>query len=104
MIWTYRVFRDRQERYSIREVFYEQDGTIITYGKAPIVVVGTSLEELMQLVKWFREAFDLPVLSLEEVDAQIAVQPMKPKSDRSRNLSLKQVIAELAIEDDSSVS
>lgn len=94
-------FRDSQERYSIREVFYEQDGTMIAYNKAPVVVVGSSLEELMQLVKWFREAFDLPVLSLEDVDAQIAAQPTKLKSDHSRNVALKQVITELAIEDDS---
>jgi hypothetical protein len=51
MIWTYRLFRDSQERYSIRELFYEQDGTMIAYSKAPVVVVGSSLEELMQLVK-----------------------------------------------------
>ncbi|MCA1995162.1 MAG: hypothetical protein LDL41_24400 [Coleofasciculus sp. S288] len=101
MIWTYRVFRDRQERYSIREVFYERDNTIVAYGKAPVVVVGASLEELMQLVKWFRAAFDLPVLSVEEVDAQIAGQPRSLKSDRKGNIPLSDVIAELSAETDS---
>jgi hypothetical protein len=70
MLWTYRVFRDSQERYSIREVFYESDNTLISYGAAPVAVVGASFEELMQLVKWFRDAFDLPVLSLEEIEAR----------------------------------
>jgi hypothetical protein len=45
------------------------------------------------MVKWFREVFNLPILLLEEVDAQIAAQPPRPNSDRSRNDSLKQVIA-----------
>lgn len=98
MIWTYRVFRDRQGRYSIREVFYERDNTIIAYGKAPVVVVGASLEELMQLVKWFRAAFDLPVLSVEEVDAQIAEQPESLKPDRKGNIPLSDVITQLSDE------
>ena len=72
MLWTYRVFCDNQGRYSIREVFYEQDGQIIDCGKIPVAVVGSSLEELRQLVQWFKDAFELPVLSLEETEAKIS--------------------------------
>jgi acylphosphatase len=68
-------------------------------GKVPVVVVGASLEELMQLIKWFREAFDLPVLSVEEVDAQIAGQPSNLKSDHKGNILLSDVIAELSASD-----
>lgn len=100
MIWTYRVFRDSVGRYSIREVFYEREGTITAYGKAPVAIVGASLEELMQLAKWFREAFDLPVLSIEEVEAQIA-QPASLKSDRKGNISLSDVMAEFSVEAES---
>lgn len=100
MIWTYRVFRDSQGRYSIREVFYEQDNTIVNYSKNPVVLMGASLEELMQLVQWFKEAFDLPVLSLEEVDAQIAKQETRKSLDHSKNISLKQVIAKLSTDAD----
>ena len=99
MMWTYRVFRDSQERYSIREVFYERDNTIINYAEAPVVVVGASFEELMQLVQWFRDAFDLPVLSLEEIDAEMAINKTKSASNSPPNLSLQQVIAELENED-----
>lgn len=53
MLWTYRVFRDSQGRYSIREVFYDRNNTIINYSKTPVAVVGTSIEELIQLVQWF---------------------------------------------------
>ncbi|MFB2978046.1 hypothetical protein [Microseira sp. BLCC-F43] len=99
MIWTYRVFRDSQGRYSIREVFYHRESRmIIDYSKAPVAVVGSSVEELMQLVQWFKEAFDLPVLSLEEVDAEMAKQPVQQQRDRSKNISLKQVLAELTTE------
>ncbi|NJL23125.1 MAG: hypothetical protein HC895_23550 [Leptolyngbyaceae cyanobacterium SM1_3_5] len=117
MLWTYRVFRDSQERYSIREVFYDRNNTIINYSKTPVAVVGASIEELIQFVQWFKEAFDLPVLSLEEIDAQIAAKLWKQDDtvsqardtvsgaprDRSKNISLIQVIAELATDSDSIV-
>ncbi len=100
MIWTYRVFRDSQGRYSIREVFYERDHRIVNYSKTPVTLVGASFEELMQLVQWFKEAFDLPVLSLEEIDTQLATHETRKSLDHSRNISLKQVIAELATDAD----
>jgi len=96
MIWTYRVFRNNQERYSIREVFYEPDGTIVAYGQAPVVVVGASLEELLQLIKWFKDAFDLPVLSIEEVEAQVAKQTTGVKSKHENNIILNDLIAQLS--------
>jgi len=100
MMWTYRVFCDRQGRYSIREVFYDRDNTILNYGKTPVAVVGASIEELIQLVQWFKEAFELPVLSLETVEAQFApTNPSQPAA-QSRNLSLQQVMAELSADVD----
>lgn len=101
MIWTYRVFCDSKGRYSIREVFYDRDNTLLNYSKAPVAIVGSSLEELIQLVQWFKEAFDLPVLSLEEVESQVATKGTSELKERGRNLSLKQVIAELATDADS---
>ena len=99
MIWSYRIFRDKNSRYSIREVYYEQDGRLLSYGKNPVAPVGSSLEELVQLVQWFREAFDSPVLSLEAVEAEVAARPTtskKPLTDRSDALSFQQVLAQLA--------
>jgi hypothetical protein len=98
MIWTYRVLRDKMGRYSIREVFYERDGTVIGYGKQPAVAVDTSLEELVRLVDWFKDAFDLPILSTEEMDAQIAAQPTHRRTEPGENIPLNQVIAELEAE------
>ncbi|MEZ4736859.1 MAG: hypothetical protein R3E79_57995 [Caldilineaceae bacterium] len=103
MIWTYRIFRDKNGRYSIREVFYECDGRLLNYSKNPVAPIGASLEDLMQLVQWFREAFDSPVLSLEAVEAELATQPTqakKPLTDRSQTLSFQQVLAQLTEEAD----
>lgn len=88
MFWMYRVFRDQTGRYSVREVFYERDGTIITYSKAPVALVGDSPEEVLQLIVWCKEAFDLPILSMETVDAQIVARPTPPYDEQHPGLSL----------------
>ena len=98
MIWTYRVFRDQNGRYSVREVFCERDGSIITYGKAPVALIGDSPEEVLQLIAWFREAFDLPILSIEAVDAKIAARTPSPSQEQHPRLSFREVIAALSAE------
>lgn len=50
MIWTYRIFRDALGRYSIREVYYERDGSMIRYSQEPVTAVDASLEDLIRLV------------------------------------------------------
>ena len=47
MIWTYRVFHDK-DGYCVRIVQYERDGTLIGYNKAPAVPTGRTAEELAQ--------------------------------------------------------
>lgn len=103
MLWTYRVFRDNQGRYSIREVFYDRDRTIINYGKEPATANDASLEDLKQLVRGFQEAFELPVLELEEVKKSLDDVENQLKDDQKDrpNISLKQVIAELDKESES---
>lgn len=98
MIWTYRVVRDDKGRYSVREVFYERDGTLITYGKTPAAPVGSSSADLLHQLQELREAFDLPILSIEELDAELAKQPMKTPQATGPNISLEQLKAELAQE------
>ncbi|MEM9543218.1 MAG: hypothetical protein AAGA60_27480 [Cyanobacteria bacterium P01_E01_bin.42] len=98
MLWTYRVFCDNQGRYSIREVFYEQDGQIIDCGKIPVAVVESSLEELIQLIQWFKDAFELPVLSLEETEAKIAA--LSDRNPSPERIPLARAIAELGLKQD----
>lgn len=100
MTWTYRIFRDHTGRYSIREVFHNRDGSLLSYGKVPLAVVGSSAEEVLQIIDWCRAAFDLPILTLEEVDAQLAAQPSEVPSTDQPYLSLKEVRAALATESD----
>lgn len=105
MIWTYRIFRDSDGRYSIREVYYEDDGSLISYGKKAAMPVESSFENLLQMVEWFREAFDVPVLSLAEVESEIATHApdasaQKDLSERAQTVPLKQLIAQLAQENE----
>lgn len=101
MLWTYHVFHN-QDGYCIRVVYYENDQTVIGYEKEPAVPTGATAEELLQDIEWFKQAFDLPIVTMEELDAEIAAQPAKPKSDRSRNKTLDQVLKELDLENGSS--
>lgn len=94
MYWTYRVFRSPEEKYSIREVFYEHDGSLIRYGKEPVQAIDGSLEGLLQVILWFKEAFDLPVLTTEEMDAILAAQPERKTPD-GPGVSLAELRADL---------
>ncbi|MFP5272212.1 hypothetical protein [Coleofasciculus sp.] len=56
---------------------------------------------MSQLVKWFKDAFDLPVLSIEEVEAQVAETPTGVKSKHEENIPLNDLIAQLSTETNS---
>jgi hypothetical protein len=68
MIWHDRVFHD-QEGYCVRVVLYERDGTLIGCHKEPAVPSGRTAEELAQDIEWFKQAFELPILTLEELES-----------------------------------
>jgi hypothetical protein len=82
MIVTYRVFQEENGQYIIREVFCERDGRIITYGRTPVTPKGGSLTDLAQEIEGLKAALALPVLTLVEVEAEIAAQPLIPKGER----------------------
>ncbi|MCU0541839.1 MAG: hypothetical protein MUE44_06560 [Oscillatoriaceae cyanobacterium Prado104] len=97
MLWTYRVFHDK-DGYCIRVVYYERDGTLISYQKEPAMPTGATAEELLQDIAAFKQAFELPILTMEELDIELATLPPKPKKDRSQNKTLDQVMTELDLE------
>lgn len=99
MIWTYRVFHDR-DGYCVRVVHYERDGTLIGYHKEPAVPTGRTAEELAQDIEWFKQAFELPILTMEELDAELAARPPKPKQQRRPNKTLEQLMEKLALDAD----
>jgi len=98
MTWTYRAVRDEIGRYSVREVFYERDGTLITYSKTPVAPVGSSADDLLHQMQSFRDAFDLPILSVADLEAAISKQAKKTQDKTGSNISLEQLKAELGLE------
>jgi hypothetical protein len=72
MSWNYRVVFDDINaldneigEYTIREVFYDDDGEIDFWGDDAAVPNGNSYEELQDDMNLFMEAFELPCLVLE---------------------------------------
>jgi len=99
MNWLYRVFRD-QEGYCVRVVLYENDGSLIGYHREPAVPSGRTAEELAQDIEWFKQAFELPILTRDEVEAELAQQPSKPRPAQRRRKRLEDLEAELAVADE----
>jgi len=84
MLWTYRVFRDRQGRHSIREIFCDRNHQILKISPAPVTVVGSSAEDLLQLIQWFKEALNYPFfpskrLRLKSLKSHLTSQPLQPR-------------------------
>jgi hypothetical protein len=94
MKWNYRVFREENGDYIIREVFYEEDGTILGCTENAVEPFGRSLEELAKNIEWFKEALKLPVLTLADIPR---VMKKDSKKDRSKNISHKQLVTELGL-------
>ena len=97
VLWTYRVFHD-PDGYCIRIVYYERDKTLIAYQKEPAMPTGETAEDLLQDIEAFKQAFELPILTMDEFEAELATRLPKPKKDRSQNKTLDRVITELDVE------
>jgi hypothetical protein len=52
--------------YSIREVFYDSDGTVMTYTAHPIKVEEQSIESLRITLNRMLKCLDNPILELDE--------------------------------------
>ena len=69
--WNHRVVKsleNGQDWYTIREVFYNHDGSIFAYTEEPVDVSGETIEELRQSLGWMIECLALPVLIDGEVE------------------------------------
>jgi hypothetical protein len=94
MNWNYRVFREADGGLSIREVFYEQDGTILACGE-PAPMEADSISELAELLGDLRAALALPLLTLNDVPSSTETPKTRPERQR---LSHQAVLAELGLE------
>lgn len=95
--WNYRVFREEDDDYVIREVMYGDSGEIIGCTKDAVEPMGKSLEELAQDLAAFQEALQYPVLTLAEVDAAIAQQPVKVDK-KGKTISHAELVRKLGLE------
>lgn len=90
--WNYRVFREDDGDYIIREVFYDDQGAILGCTAEAVEPIGHSLTELAEDMNAFQAALNLPILTLADM-------PPEPKEraprDRSQNRSLESVLQEL---------
>ncbi|MFL5802419.1 MAG: hypothetical protein ACJ8CR_11860 [Roseiflexaceae bacterium] len=93
--WNYRVFREENGDYTIREVIYDDDGAVLGCTADPVEPYGQSLEDLARELEWFKEALTLPVLTLDDMPP---APPARPPRDRSKNIPLDRVLAELELD------
>ncbi len=96
MNWRYRVFHD-EDGYCVRVVLNERDGALIGYHHEPAVPTGRTPEELAQDIEWFKQAFELPILTITEVEAELAQQSRRPAPTNSRRKLLEELETELAL-------
>ena len=94
MNWNYRVFQEPNGDYIIREVFYAEDGSIISCTQNAVEPIGQSLEALAKDIKAFQEALTLPLLTL--ADIPISTTKMR-HYERHNNISHEQLMAELGL-------
>ena len=88
MIWNYRVFRESDDEYVIREVFYSDDGTILACSAQPAELFGQSTDELGRMLEDFQAALQLPVLTLDDIPPpeQRAPSPERAPSVRQGDI------------------
>jgi len=92
--WNYRVFREENGDYVIREVFYDKEDCIIGCTEDAVEPFGRSLEALARDIEWLKEALEMPVLTLADVPCELK---KGPKEERSDNISHEQLLTELGL-------
>ncbi|MCI0388727.1 MAG: hypothetical protein MOB07_08170 [Acidobacteria bacterium] len=92
--WNYRVFHEENGDYVIREVFYDEEGCIFGCTEDTVEPFGRSLEELARDIEWFKEALEMPVLTLADVPCELK---KRRKEERGANISHEQLLTELGL-------
>ena len=72
MTWNHRVVKQildtGAEWFSIREVFYNDNGSINSYTVDPVGIVGESIDELREYLQWCLNSLDKPILEDGKVE------------------------------------
>lgn len=95
MNWNYRVFREDNGDYVIREVFYAEDGSVVSCTANAVEPCGRSLSELAKDIRSFQQALTLPVLTLGDIPVTEAKQKIPQESNK--NISHEQLLAKLGL-------
>jgi len=70
--WNHRVVKeitqDGNEWFTVREVFYNDDGSIYAYTEDPVKIAGESIEDLRKYCQWVLNCLDKEVLIDGEVE------------------------------------
>ena len=74
MIWTYRVFHDK-DGYCVRVVNFDRDGKFIGYSLDAAVPTGRTAEELAHEIQGFKVAFEIPTLTTQELYHELTIHP-----------------------------
>lgn len=87
MSWNYRVCRDQGQRqgdyvsYSIREVYYDDDGKVLGWTATPATLLGDTPEEIkadLELI--LKDTFDRKILDITDEDNPRDIGPTAPGS------------------------
>ena len=92
--WNYRVFREDDGDFIIREVFYDDNGAILGCTAHAVEPFGRTLEELTTSVTDFHAALALPTLTLEDMPHPSMERPTAP---RGRTFSSAEVRTKLGL-------
>jgi hypothetical protein len=93
--WNYRVFKEANGDLIIREVFYDQNGSILGCTENSVEPFGHSLEELSQDIQSLQAALSLPILTLDDIP--IKKVNKKVNVEKTDNISHDQLMAELGM-------
>lgn len=96
MTWNYRVFREEEDGYVIREVFYTEDGRITACTVDAVEPFGETLEELAQNLEDFKAAFALPVLTMNDIPTS---DPAGEEPPEGKTISHDQLRRQLGLDD-----
>lgn len=78
--WNHRVIKktnpDGLILYSIREVYYNEDGTIFSYMEEPLSMVEETVEELKETLQRCLKSLDTPILIDGEIECKDDFDPI----------------------------
>jgi hypothetical protein len=91
--WNYRVFREAAGELTIREVFYDTDGQLLSCSRDAMLVGAESINALIELIDDMKAALRLPILTLGDIPTEQTIQPVSPPT----TISHAELLAELGL-------